>query len=572
MPKFNFKKSPNLPKILPIDTKNKEDERAQNEPLALSCKACGKTLFLDEVESANQVCVHCGQHFRLSAPQRVALLCDEESFVSLENLTISSDILGFPGYAKKLESLQKQKTPEIMAGKAIIGGIPCFLFAMNADYLMGSMGTAVGEGITRVFEEALAQGLPVVGCSLSGGARMQEGTLSLMQMAKVSAAVKRHSEAGLLYISVLCDPTTGGVSASFAFQGDVLLSEPGALIAFAGPRVIEQTIRQKLPKNFQRAEFLLEHGFLDAVVPRDKLKKRIVQLLRLYTANKQTAPSEKKSRATIAKQALQETQPSTANTAEQTKPDAYKLLQAARETGRPSGKAMIRALCSEFAELRGDRRFGDDHAIIGGIGRILDMPMMILAQEKGADLAERTKRNFGMPHPEGYRKALRLMKQAEKFGLPILCLVDTPGAFCGLEAEERGQAQAVAENILEMSGLRVPVLSVLLGEGGSGGALALAVADRVWMMQNSVYSVISPEGCASILYKDAKKAEEAARALKLTPQDLLERGVIERIVSEDPALDMEALQKDVVAQLGSLLALPEQELLDARYARFRRQG
>ncbi len=564
MPKFNFRKSPNLPKILPIDAKN-ESDRAENEPLAISCKACGETLFLDEVESNDQVCVHCGQHFRLSAPQRIALLCDEGSFVPLEGLPTSADKLNFPGYAKKLENLYKHQVPEIMAGIAKMNGIECCIFAMNADFLMGSMGAAVGESITMLFEYATEHRLPVIGCSLSGGARMQEGTLSLMQMAKTSAAAKRHSDANLLYIAVLCDPTTGGVSASFAFQADVLLSEPGALIAFAGPRVIEQTIRQKLPKNFQRAEFLLEHGFLDAVVPRAKMKKRIVQLLRLYTTSTFSATNQPENN-----------EPSglhdEAVSIEASKPDAYQLLQLARQADRASGKAMIRALCSEFAELRGDRRYGDDHAIIGGIGQILKMPMMILAQEKGEDLAERTKRNFGMPHPEGYRKALRLMKQAEKFGLPVLCLVDTPGAFCGLEAEARGQAQAVAENLYEMSALRVPILSLFLGEGGSGGALALAVADRVWMMQNSVYSVISPEGCASILYKDPKKAQDAAKALKLTPQDLLSLGVIEHIVSEEPQLDLEKLQKDIVCQLAELLALTTDELLNERYARFRRQG
>ncbi len=567
--KFNFKKSPNLPKILPLDIKKKEDDRADNEPLAISCKTCGQTLFLDEVESAHQVCVHCGQHFRLSAQQRIALLCDEDSFTSLSDLPQSIDKIEFPGYSKKLDSLKKMHVPELMAGTAMIGGLECCIFAMNAEYLMGSMGTAVGESLTRLFEHAQENNLPVVGCSLSGGARMQEGTLSLMQMAKVSAAAKRHSDAGLLYISVLCDPTTGGVSASFAFQGDVLLSEPNALIAFAGPRVIEQTIRQKLPKNFQRAEFLLEHGFLDAVVPRAKLKRRIVQLLRLYTV---AADSKK---IDDAKNCNTEDAP--ANGIDESRiadlqPDPYALLQAARAADRASGKTMIRSLCSEFAELRGDRRFGDDHAIIGGIGRILDMPMMIIAQEKGGDLAERTKRNFGMPHPEGYRKALRLMKQAEKFNLPVLCLVDTPGAFCGLEAEARGQAQAVAENLFEMAGLRVPILSIFLGEGGSGGALALAVADRVWMMQNSVYSVISPEGCASILYKDAKKAEEAACALKLTPQNLLTLGVIEKIISEEPQADISALQRDIVCQFEALLALEKESLLQERYERFRRQG
>ena len=252
---------------------------------------------------------------------------------------------------------------------------------------------------------------------------------------------------------------------------------------------------------------------------------------------------------------------------------AQQILQKAREPGRPSGRAFIKGLCTDFIELRGDRRFGDDHAIIGGIGRLGGLPVTVIAHEKGADLADRARRNFGSAHPEGYRKALRLMKQAEKFNRPVLCLVDTSGAYSGIGAEERGQGQAIAENLGEMMALTVPVVSVILGEGGSGGALALAVADQVWMMENSVYSVISPEGCASILWKNAARAKEAAACLRITPAELLEMGLVEKILPEYPGEKLYGnLREELLAAYTALKALDAATLCELRYARFRRIG
>ncbi|MFV0351177.1 MAG: acetyl-CoA carboxylase carboxyltransferase subunit alpha [Oscillospiraceae bacterium] len=253
--------------------------------------------------------------------------------------------------------------------------------------------------------------------------------------------------------------------------------------------------------------------------------------------------------------------------------EAYQILQKARDPNRPSGKVFIQKLCSDFIELRGDRRYGDDHAIIGGIGRIGGMPLTIIAHEKGSDINDKARRNFGLAHPEGYRKSLRLMKQAEKFNRPVLCLADTSGAFCGIGAEERGQGHAIAENLMEMMTLKVPIISILLGEGGSGGALALAVADRVWMMENSVYSVISPEGCASILWKNAAKVKEASECLKITPNHLLEMEIVEKVISEHPAAKMyAALKRQIVSEFKDLKETPTDELCEKRYERFRKFG
>ncbi|MBQ9764876.1 MAG: acetyl-CoA carboxylase carboxyltransferase subunit alpha [Lachnospiraceae bacterium] len=253
----------------------------------------------------------------------------------------------------------------------------------------------------------------------------------------------------------------------------------------------------------------------------------------------------------------------------------YDIVKMARANARPTGLDYINNVFEDFFELHGDRRFADDEAIVGGIAKLNGRPVTVIAIEKGHNSKERMEHNFGAPNPEGYRKALRLMKQAEKFKRPVICLVDTSGAFCGIGAEERGQGQAIAENLMEMMVLKTPIISILIGEGGSGGALALAVADRVWMLENSIYSVISPEGCASILWKDAAKAEEAANSLKLTAQDALELKVIERIIPE-AGIGTDAFFKRVQRLIDKQLAVfdkhPIDKILDKRYNRFRKLG
>lgn len=252
---------------------------------------------------------------------------------------------------------------------------------------------------------------------------------------------------------------------------------------------------------------------------------------------------------------------------------AYEIVKLARTSERPTGLDYIKNIFENFIEMHGDRRFADDKAIVGGIARLGSLPVTVIAIEKGHNAKERTERNFGAPNPEGYRKALRLMKQAEKFNRPVICFVDTSGAYCGIGAEERGQGQAIAENLMEMSALRVPVISILVGEGGSGGALALAVADRVWMLENSVYSVISPEGCASILWKDSSEAPNAAESLCLTAHDAKRLGVIEKILPEENLGTREfygyirSLLTEEIKQLEK-----ESNLLQRRYNRFRRIG
>ncbi len=252
------------------------------EEMWMKCPKCNTLLLTTDLEENLNVCTHCGHHFRMESKQRLALLADTDTFTEHDSDLTGSNILDFPGYDQKLEKARQKSKESVLCGECLMGGIKAVLCVMEADFMMGSMGTVTGEKITRAFEYATENKLPVVVCSVSGGARMQEGILSLMQMAKTSGAVKRHSDAGQLYITILTDPTTGGVTASFAMEGDIILAEPNTLVAFAGPRVIEQTMRQKLPRDFQTSEFVLQKGFIDAVVTRDKMKDTVVRLLKMH--------------------------------------------------------------------------------------------------------------------------------------------------------------------------------------------------------------------------------------------------------------------------------------------------
>lgn len=534
------------------------------------CNVCKEAVFVEDVKKNDNICPHCNTYFRVHGYRRIKMIADENSFEEWDMGIESDNPLNIKGYAEKLEGLREKTGLDeaIITGKAKIHGLPVVLGVCDGRFLMASMGEVVGEKIARAVERATRERLPVIFFACSGGARMQEGIVSLMQMAKTSAALKRHSDAGLLYVSVLTDPTTGGVTASFAMLGDIILAEPGALIGFAGPRVIEQTIGQKLPKGFQRSEFLMEHGFLDGIVERGQMRDTLGLILRLH--RREISVDSLKNVVECGLEAFGEGQPLS-------KINAWDHVLLARDKKRPTGKDYINLLFQDFVEMHGDRYFRDDPAVIGGVAYFHGLPVTVLAQEKGEGTKETIARNFGMVSPDGYRKSLRLMKQAEKFGRPVICFVDTPGAFCGLEAEERGQGEAIARNIYELSGLKVPVLSIVIGEGGSGGALAFAVADEVWMMEHAIYSILSPEGFASILWKDSKKAREAAGIMKMTARDLKKMGIVEHVIREDEPLTRENLphtipkiELGIAGFLQEYTSYTNDQLLEKRYQRFRR--
>ncbi len=581
-----------------IDTRykppKKEEEPSIPQGLWRKCNKCGQPIYVEDVTNNFYVCPKCGGYFRVHAYRRIEMLIDEGTFEEWNAHMDFSNPLNFPGYEKKVQATKERTklNEAIITGKGRIGGQETAFGVCDARFFMSSMGHIMGEKITQMIERATEEQLPVIIYACSGGARMQEGIVSLMQMAKTSAALKRHHEAGQLFISVLTDPTTGGVTASFAMLGDIILAEPNALIGFAGPRVIEQTIRQKLPEGFQRAEFLLEHGFVDKIVERKDQKEVLSQILRLHQKTDLSNPPQSSLSGAarepfmsgdlfnldpVKKDRRKKNIDKTSKILSADEKTAWDTVQLSRASGRPVATDYIESIFDDFIEFHGDRYFHDDPAIVGGIASFHGMPVTVIGQQKGKNTKDNIKCNFGMPSPDGYRKALRLMKQAETFKRPVICFVDTPGAFCGLEAEERGQGEAIARNLFEMASLTVPVLSIVIGEGGSGGALAMAVANEVWMLENSIYSILSPEGFASILWKDSKKAPDAARVMKITASDLYERGLIEEIISEEEPANIETLPKlaEIMRQkiygfLSIYSVMTEQEITEQRYQRFRK--
>ena len=559
------------------DRNQEKKEPSAPEGLWLKCPKCGEVVYRDDVKAHGYVCPKCEGYFRIGTRTRIRMVADtgtfQEWFTDLE----TENPLEYTGYEEKIADLQeKTKLHEaVTVGKCMVNGLETVLGVCDARFLMGSMGYVVGEKITRAFERATEEKLPVVLFTSSGGARMQEGIVSLMQMAKTSAAIRKHSEAGLFYLPVLTDPTTGGVTASFAMLGDVILAEPGALIGFAGPRVIAQTIGQKLPEGFQRAEFLVEKGIIDGVVERQELKETVWKLLNIHqdalqyihygdTQNVENLPEIRNSRGKAAGCDKKEL-------------TAWERVEISRSKERPTTLSYVQQVFDDFLELHGDRSFRDDGAVIGGIAMFGGQPVTVIGQQKGKNVKENIYRNFGMASPEGYRKALRLMKQAEKFGRPVVTFVDTPGAACGIEAEERGQGEAIARNLLEMSGIQTPMVSILIGEGGSGGALGLAVTDEVWMMENATYSILSPEGFASILWKDGKRAKEASEVMKITAKDLKKLQIIEKVIREpEPANEenlpeiAEEIREDLDGFLRKSCQKTREQIVEERYERFRR--
>lgn len=550
----------------------KQEGATSIEEVLVKCPKCGKMVSRDRIKKKKYICYECGGYFRIKAQKRIKMIADSKTFENWFAETEITNPLNFEGYEEKI-TVAREKTgldEAVIIGQCKVFGEDIVLGVCDSRFMMASMGHIVGEKITKAFEIATEKKLPVFLFCCSGGARMQEGIVSLMQMAKTAAAIKKHSEAGLFYCPILTDPTTGGVTASFAMLGDVIMAEPGALIGFAGPRVIRQTIGQELPEGFQTAEFLVEHGIIDGIVKRENLRKTIFFLINAHKnehgySNFGPLRELPKMSEIINEQAAL-AMPLT----------AWEKVKAVRSIDRPSALDYMRVIFDYFVEAHGDRAFRDDPAIIGGIGFIGNQPITVIADHKGRDMAECKKRNYGMPMPEGYRKALRLMKQAEKFNRPIVCFVNTPGAFPGMEAEERGMGESIARNLMEMSSLKVPVLCILIGEGGSGGALATAVGNEVWMLENATYSILSPEGFASILWKDSSRAEEASDVMKITAQDLYKLNIIDKIVPEFGGasnLTKDAIgsymRDNICAFLEKYKEMSGEEITAERYARFR---
>lgn len=537
------------------------------------CLGCQAMIYTKRLARNLQVCPDCDRHYRLTAHQRIEQLFDGGRADLLEQPVRSGDPLAFTDTVPYPERLDRARAATglaegVLVATGAIDSNPLVAAVMDFRFMGGSLGAATGELITRAADHALAQGLPLLIVSASGGARMQEGAIALMQMAKTSQALGRLDEAGILTMSLITDPTYGGVAASFATLGDVIIGEPGARLGFAGPRVIEQTIRQQLPEGFQTAEFLLEHGFIDTIRPRSGLRATLARLLSVGGRRARVAPTN----STVPDVVVRDHE-------RLADVDAWQAVQQARQLGRPTTLDYLSRAFDDFEELHGDRLGGDCAAVVGGMARLDGVGVMVIGHQKGQTIAELTVRNYGMPTPDGYRKAARLMRMAAKLGLPVVTFVDTPGAYPGIEAEERGQAFAIAENLRLMAALPVPVLTLVTGEGGSGGALALAVANDVLICSRGVYSVISPEGCAAILWNDPAMAPAAAAALRVDARQLLRLGIVDGVVPEpeggnqaDHQVAAQRVRAALTASLRRMSCLDGAELVAHRRDRFRAFG
>ncbi|WP_163506998.1 acetyl-CoA carboxylase carboxyl transferase subunit alpha [Fodinicola acaciae] len=539
------------------------------------CPGCHDIVYGPRLARSLQVCPGCGRHGRLTAPERIEQLLDP-GWTAIEVPEVSADALHFVDsvpYPQRLAAARRQTglREAVLCVRGTVDGRRVVAAVMDFRFLGGSLGAGVGERITIAAETAVRERTPFLLATASGGARMQEGALALMQMVKTSQAMAMLDEAGILTVGIVTDPTYGGVAASYATLPDVILAEPAARVGFAGPRVIAQTTGRTLPEGFQTAEFLLAQGLVDAVVPRPALRRAIARLLSAHDPKPRPAAADHSVRIVRRAEDLPER-------------DGLAAVRLARHADRPTTEEYATFMLEEFMELRGDRVSGDCAAIVGGVGLLDGRPVVLVGHQKGRDTRERVQRNFGMPSPSGYRKAGRLMRLAAKLGLPVVTLIDTPGADPGIEAEQRGQAWAIAENLRLMSGLPVPVVAVVTGEGGSGGALALGVANTVLALSNAVYSVISPEGCAAILWKDPDIPREeavakAADALRLHARELLAYGIVDGVIGEpgegahtDPVLTMSLVRTAVAAAVRELARVDPAGLVAGRRRRFRSYG
>lgn len=534
----------------------------------LPCPRCAIDLHDAPVYRVWRVCDHCGHHFPLDAHQRVKTLADPDTFHELERYVFTHP-RGLE-YAQRVRDAKRttRLREAVLIGEAKIQTHAVMLVVLDFRFLGGTMGTAAGEKIARAFEHATEKDLPLIAVTATGGARIQEGMNALMQMAKTVAAVNLFQHSGLPYISVLTNPTTGGVYASFANLADVILAEPRALIGFAGPRVVEILTHQKLPDDSHRAEFLLAHGMLDAVIPRTELREQIGMMLKNLAARVSSFPAPKSSAQFPSFPLSEGNEGNKGNS-------PWSSVQLARHPDRPTTLDYVKRIFTDFVELHGDHFYGDDPAMVAGLAQLEEQGVVVIGLERGHG-EERAMRHEGRATPEGYRKAQRLMRLASKWNLPVITFVDTPGADSSYEAEKRGIAMSLAYSISTLLQTRAPTIAVIIGEGGSGGALALAAADRVLMLENAVYSVISPEGASAILYGDDAHASQLAADLHLTARDLLARKIIDVIVPEPKGgahVDSDAAAENVKAvllrELRELRALKVEELLEARHKRYR---
>ena len=556
----------NLPNIFgPLGRGNaaqEEVERGRSE-----CIVCALDFREDATYLGYKICPRCRFHYSLSAGERIESLVDPNSFREINRSLISLDPLSFASVKSYNSSIfQDQQrtglTEAVLTGTASIAGTQVMLIVLDFGFMGGTMGCAVGEKIALTLERATKMELPTVAIITSGGTRIQEGVLSLMQMAKTTVAANRLNQAGLPLITILANPATGQAYGSFANLADIILAEPGAIVGFSSLRVIDRASDLPLPLESHTTESHLKHGMLDAVVQRTELRPVLGVLLDLLGT----------------KYRLSNFSENVGYASGVPRPQAWTSVQMSRHQSRPTAADYMSRIFGQFVELHGDRSYGDDPTVMSGLGQIAGQTVAVIGQQRVAG-SNGSVGSDSRTTPEGFRKAQRAMNLATKFSLPLLTLVDTTGPDLSEAAEERGLGNAIANTMALMSGLESPTISVVIGQAGSGGALAFGVADRVLMLEHAIYTAVSPEEAAEVIYQDASRAEEAATSMRLTARDCLDLGIIDQVVAEpsngahsDPDEAARLLHRAIVSELSQLQSMSQKKRDRDRYKKYRSMG
>lgn len=556
---------PKKPEI--IVTGKPGDHRESSPSRRDECLVCGTSLTQSKMFDINRVCHVCNFHYSMTARERIESLVDPNSFREINRNITSLDPLSFSSrvsYKQRIFKDQKRTglTEAIVTGTCSIGGSNTVLVVLDFGFMGGSMGSVVGEKVALSMEHAARKKIPFISIVTSGGVRIQEGLLSLMQMAKTAITANDLSSTGLPSISVLANPATGHAYSSFANLADIILAEPGAIVGLAPIREINEFSDEPIPGGAHTSESHLSHGMVDDVVQRSDLRQKLATILDLLGPRyrlKSTRKSEKIDRP-------------------EPQRHAWDSVITARRLDRPGTLDYIRRILLNFVEIHGDRVYGDDGAVVCGFGHLGGQTVVVIGQDRGTGNDD-VLRHGGRMSPEGFRKAKRAAELAEKFDLPLITLIDTPGPFPSLDAEERGLGNTIATMMARMGGLSVPSIAIIIGEGGSEGAIALAIANRVLMLEYAIYSVISPETGAGLLYQDTGEAGRMAESLRLTARDCWELGIVDQVIQEPPEgahnnPDEAAMQlrKAILQEIATLQAKSKRRLVTERLKRFRGMG
>ena len=521
------------------------NNKIENKDICFKCNGDLDELF---------VCKTCGNNSYITAKQRIANISDENTFKELTFNKI--DISKKCNYEDKINKAKENTdlNEAILIGTCSIGGIKVVLGVMESKFMMGTLSVSVGETITRAFEYATDNKLPVILFCASGGARIQEGLFSLVQMAKVNAAIKRHSNKGLLYISCLTNPTMGGVTASFGLLGDINIAEKNSQIGFAGKSIIENLYNEILDSNFQTEQYNENNGMIDIIADRKDIRNILLDLLKMINNNNKAVRIDNKD-----------------GNESKTNDNLLEILKNVRDIDRFKGKDYLISIFDKYIELKGDRINSNDTSILSGIGNIENKSFIFNIQNKGRTLKENKETNYGLTRPEGYRKALRISKIAEKFNIPIINIIDSAGADPSIYSEENGQARAIADCLYTFSDLKTIIISIVVWEGSSGGALALSVCDSIGMLQKSIYTVISPEAYLKIMHKEEQVNNELLKSMRFTANDLFEDKIIDEVISESDNLDYNVnnIKNFILNKYEILRKQDIQELINNRYERIR---